>query len=494
MANDKLIKILKKGSKVWNNYRKELADLNNGGYDSDYPFEDSSQINKNFKYLDLSGINLAGVDLFEADLSNVNLNNSTLIESNLSRVNFKNANLISANLSGSILIESEIHGATLINSILDDVNLSYSSIKNTEFYQTSLINSDFRNSKFENVNFSLSNLNGANLSGLILSSVVFFRANLENAIITNAEVISGDFRESHLILADLSESILNLADFSLANLSGINLKGSNLRNTIFMQSNLQGANLSYAILYETNFERANLNQVDFRFARFNNANLTGTYTGNSSFGNNYFINTDFSKTTKLENCKFYGPCILDIHTLKKSTNLPLNFLIGCGLPNYIISNVSNLFKNSIKNQSYFISCSSEDEIFAKKLYTDLQKNGIRCWFLPDQYYINHDRTSDVNALIYNAINLDVKIILVISKNLSNKIWINAEIQQLIHHDTETKILIPIIIDKEFFIDQNEWYSSLKSKWNILDFIFWRNEIKYQKSISQLIRKIENYNI
>ena len=38
----------------------------------------------------------------------------------------------------------------------------------------------------------------------------------------------------------------------------------------------------------------------------------------------------------------------------------------------------------IEFYSCFISYSSKDEEFAKRLHADLQSNGVRCWFAPEE--------------------------------------------------------------------------------------------------------------
>jgi hypothetical protein len=76
MANQEQLDILRQGIEIWNQWRKEHADIK----------------------IDLSGADLSGADLFDADLSHANLSR---------------ANLSDANIEGSVLVETNLTGATL---------------------------------------------------------------------------------------------------------------------------------------------------------------------------------------------------------------------------------------------------------------------------------------------------------------------------------------------------------------------------------------------
>src|SRR5215207_600034 len=45
------------------------------------------------------------------------------------------------------------------------------------------------------------------------------------------------------------------------------------------------------------------------------------------------------------------------------------------------------FSNPIEFYSCFISYSSKDQDFAERLHVDLQNNGVRCWFAPEDLKI-----------------------------------------------------------------------------------------------------------
>jgi hypothetical protein len=76
----------------------------------------------------------------------------------------------------------------------------------------------------------------------------------------------------------------------------------------------------------------------------------------------------------LETCLYMGPSTIDYRTLQRSGPLPLAFLRGVGLPDYLPS----LLNRPIQFFSCFISYSSKDQEFADRLHADLQNKGVRC--------------------------------------------------------------------------------------------------------------------
>ena len=95
-----------------------------------------------------------------------------------------------------------------------------------------------------------------------------------------------------------------------------------------------------------------------------------------------FSNVNLSTSKHLATCIHKGPSVLDYRTLTKSNRLPLEFLRGCGLPDYLIAQTLSNRSEAAQYCSCFISYSSKAQDFANCLHTDLQSNGVRCWFAP----------------------------------------------------------------------------------------------------------------
>lgn len=146
MANPKHLEILKKGSKYWNQWRKENPKI-------------EPDLNK--------------ANLREANLRYVNLGRADLIETRLSKANLGSANLIRANLSGAVLSGANLKGAKLSGATLAGVD-------------------------FRGADLSEANLREANLRGAILIRANLGRAKINYANLTKANLKGADFSESYL--------------------------------------------------------------------------------------------------------------------------------------------------------------------------------------------------------------------------------------------------------------------------------------------------------
>src|SRR5205814_2112638 len=97
---------------------------------------------------------------------------------------------------------------------------------------------------------------------------------------------------------------------------------------------------------------------------------------------------DLSRAKGLESVKFIGPSSLGIDSIYRSRGqIPTAFLRGCGVPEEFIVGMSSLSFSSPLRFSCFICHSSLDRVFCEKIHGDLQANGIRCWFFPEDFAI-----------------------------------------------------------------------------------------------------------
>jgi hypothetical protein len=64
-------------------------------------------------------------------------------------------------------------------------------------------------------------------------------------------------------------------------------------------------------------------------------------------------------------------------------NIPEVFRRGAGVPDEMITYSKSLVGQPFQYHSCFISYSSRDEALAQRLHADLQDNGVRCWFAPE---------------------------------------------------------------------------------------------------------------
>ena len=140
--------------------------------------------------------------------------------------------------------------------------------------------------------------------------------------------------------------------------------------------------------------------------------------------------------------------------LIKSKNLPNSFLRGCGLPEDLVQNYLKSDSGVNNYHSCFISYSSKDELFVQKLYGDLQNNGVRCWFAPEDLRIG-DKTRET---IDKAIHMHDKLLLIISKSSVDSQWVEQEVEKALEKERNENrlVLFPICIDDSAFKVKFGW--------------------------------------
>src|SRR4051794_31142662 len=189
-----------------------------------------------------------------------------------------------------------------------------------------------------------------------------------------------------------------------------NLSGISLSNFSFRYHNLRNVDLSYAVLHRVTFMDATCNEISFEgaqilFARFlspmKTCNLSNTVIVGSAF-NSVITGSDFTGAQLLGNSfshfSLRGARGLDalaecngnsvgIDTFFYSGGLPEVLLRGSGVPAEFIQYASSLVGKAIEYYSCFLSYSSKDDGFARRLYNDLQGKNIRTWFAPEDLKI-----------------------------------------------------------------------------------------------------------
>jgi len=220
-------------------------------------------------------------------------------------------------------------------------------------------------------------------------------------------------------------------------LSGANLMGADLR-----QATLRGADLS-----ETHLRGADLRQAYLR-----GADVSKVWLSNTVFGN-----TILTDVVGLETCMHNGPSTLDHRTLAHSWPLPLAFHRGCGLNDWEIE-VTKLYAPGltagqvtdilygiyplrtdplIQFYSCFICYASKDHTFAERLYADLQNNGVRCWFAPEDLPIG----AKIRVSIDESIRVCDKLLLILSKASVTSPWVEQEVETALARERQQANII-----------------------------------------------------
>ncbi len=293
-----------------------------------------------------------------------------------------------------------------------------------------------------------------------------------------------------------------------ANLSGVNLENADLRQAIFnradlsnanlLHCDLRGADLTYTNLFRTDFSWADLTGADLR-----GANLKSTYVDEAIFTNvriglTTFGDVDLSRVKGLETVTNYSPSSIGLDTLYKSAGkIPERFLRGCGVPDDFITFIPEHFgvQQAIQFYSCFISYSTRDGEFARRLYSRMRDEKLRVWFAPEEM----KGGQKLYEQIERAIQLHDRLLLVLSESSMQSEWVMNEIQRA--RETEIREgrrkLFPISIVefekvrawRRFDADTGKDLAKEVREYFIPDFSNWKEHDAFEKAFERLLRDL-----
>jgi uncharacterized protein YjbI with pentapeptide repeats len=319
-------------------------------------------------------------------------------------------------------------------------------------------------------------------------------ANLRNAILRGADLRLAAMRGANLsgaMLRDanLSGAMLRDANLSDANLSGAVLVSVNLVDATLYGATLRGANLYDAILVNANLRDATLYGADLVNANLRDATLGNTDLSEATLAYTTFVAVDLSTVKGLETVKHIGPSSIGIDTIYRSQgNISEAFLKGAGVPDSFIDYMRSLVGKPIDYYSCFISYSSKDDAFARRLHADLQSNNVRCWFAPEDMKIG-DR---IRSRIDESIRSYDKLLLVLSEHSVSSKWVEFEVEAAMDKEQEGKppVLFPVRLDNTVLESTTAWAAHIKRTRHIGDFTSWKQHDEYQKAFTRLLRDLK----
>ncbi|MBI3753967.1 MAG: toll/interleukin-1 receptor domain-containing protein [Deltaproteobacteria bacterium] len=283
---------------------------------------------------------------------------------------------------------------------------------------------------------------------------------------------------------DLSGAIFREANFGRIITLNEVFNGPNLRS-----ANLKSANLFGANLVRANLSKANLKNADLIGAQVHDADLEGAEINNATVGFTTFGDVDLSVVKGLESVMHQYPSSIGIDTIYKSKgNIPEIFLRGCGVPDTFITFARSLVGTAIEYYSCFISYSSKDDDFAKRLHADLQSRGVRCWFAPEGLKIGEK----FRPRIDEAIRLHDKLLLVLSESSINSAWVETEVETAFEREQKQNktVLFPVRLDDAVMQTDQAWAANIRRTRHIGDMTNWKNHDDYQKVFDRLLRDLK----
>lgn len=288
-------------------------------------------------------------------------------------------------------------------------------------------------------------LGRAELSGLRLNST-----DLRYAVLFNANLNHTDLFDAHLHHADLSHANLSHADLSYADLHGANLRFANLREADLHHANLHEADLRFTNLYEADLHYADLSSANLCKAMLNHTdfyktNLFQADLSHATLEETIFVQVNLCGVKGLAELNHRGPSRVELHTIQlPQDGSALHFLRGAGVPDEWIDDYRAHAIRPIQYHSCFISYSHQDEDLAHRLHADLQDQGVRCWFAPEDMKIG-DR---IRSRINEAIHIHEKLLLLLSRYSLTSNWVEDEVEAALEKEENQhrEVLFPIRLD------------------------------------------------
>jgi uncharacterized protein YjbI with pentapeptide repeats len=308
---------------------------------------------------------------------------------------------------------------------------------------------------------------------------------------------------------DLSETNLTAMDLRNANLSNVNLSRvnlvkANLRNTnfqsaklvdsIFLKADLSRADLSYSDLNNAMLKDATLYMANLFGAKLINTDFTGARIGQIAFAAN-----DLSTAKGLESVNPVGPCSIGIDTLYKSCgNIPESFLNACDVPKDFTVYIPSHFgaQQAIEFNSSFISYSTRDEEFARRLYSRMRNENLRVWFAPEEMKGGEKLYDQIER----AIHMHDKLLVVLSENSMQSEWVLTEIRNArrVELKESRRKLFPIRLVnmdrvrewKCFDADSGKDLAVEVREYFIPDFSNWEIESLFESAFGRLLRDLK----
>lgn len=322
------------------------------------------------------------------------------------------------------------------------------------------------------------NLEEADLSNAILPSVNFDNANLNGAAFYRAALSGASFVRATLQATDLMRASLDAANLTEADLTGAHLDSADL-----FAARLYKANLTETFLHLSKFTEARLDESDFK-----NAMMAFTV----------FAGNDLSKVRNLETVKHVAPSYISIDNLYLSKgNIPVSFLRGCGVPDEFIAYLPSLIgaQQAIQFYSCFISYSSRDEEFARRLYSRMRDASLRVWFAPEDVRGGEKLREQIDR----AIQLHDRLLVVLSEDSLGSKWVKTEIRRAMKAEKEEnrRKLFPIRLVSYERLLEWEWFDAATGEdlaqevreYFIPDFSHWKEHDSFEAAFDKLLKDL-----
>lgn len=328
---------------------------------------------------------------------------------------------------------------------------------------------------------------------------------------TGADLSGIDFTTS--VFHGAFNTVLIGADFRNAQLRGCNFKSvdlacSNLRGSDLSCADLSDSNLYSALLESTNLDGAILDGANLVSAELHETHIGGASFANARFGMTSHIGLDLSRARSLGEVEHVHPSAFDSDTFRLTANGMvhaselerseiLRFFLSAGVDEQVLSVVRSWIGKPIEFFSAFISHSSLDKLFARRLYDDLRGLGVKCWFDEKQVLPG----DDILAEIDRGVRVWDRLILVCSANslcARTGWWVEQELHRAFEKERSMRekvgkpylAFIPITIDDYVFSSWNSPNRAIVLTRKVGDFRNWKNPDSYADALNNLKKALD----
>jgi uncharacterized protein YjbI with pentapeptide repeats len=293
-------------------------------------------------------------------------------------------------------------------------------------------------------------------------------ADLSGVRLRGARLDQADLRGARLIGADLAGTRLQEA-----NLAGAHLIRANLDDARIGGGSLAGALLCSASARRATLVRCDLTGANLAGADLEQANLSHGRLAGAILDHTKLVDVEFDGMLGLDAVVHDGPSELGTHALLRfGHQMPSSFLRGVGLPDSFIRYLPAIISSArpVDFYSVYLCAAAADVELARRLHSDLQNAGVRCWF-------RHTRAE--TADLDQAIHLHDRSIVVWSAQAQNDPAVRSELPT----STPTGRQTPIVLQTD------EAASPGTDQAVVLDFRRWTDFKRYEDSFERLLRAL-----
>jgi uncharacterized protein YjbI with pentapeptide repeats len=336
---------------------------------------------------------------------------------------------------------------------------------------------DLRDADLSGLLLARADLGGADLSGARLAGATLADCNLSQANLTEAVLT-----EAMLTRCRLREALLRGVDATGSRLQSCDLRRANAEGSTFEKASLVGASLISGNWTGVNARATDLLRADLSFSRWRGSNLDG-----AAMSSTVMAATDLYGVLGLDSVAFDGPCPIDDSTIRTIDPLAQDFLRGCGLPDELIAFYASA-AGAKHFYTVFISYSTAQQGFADQIYASLQREGLRVWLATEDL-----KTGDrFRQVIYDAIHLHDKLLLVLSRESVASEWVEDEVNAALARERKEgrSILFPVTLDDSLWQTDRAWVRALSDRRHICDFTQWKDASCYRNALERLLRDLK----